>query len=146
MTRYTDLDAMLRDGVVRQIDFPPPSCVEIMKREFVEYVVGESATCRYPVFEMYSNPRKAMQGGFISAAFDNTFGMLVYFVTQQIEMASLDLNIKYHRPIFENDVLTVKVRLKSQGNAIIHLDGDAYDEAKRLIASGTTSIYMMQKK
>lgn len=146
MVRYTDLEALLRDGVVKKPETSPPNCVEIMKREFVEYVVGESATCRYPVLAMYSNPRKAMQGGFISAAFDNTFGMLVYFVTQQIEMASLDLNIKYHRPIFENDILTIKVRLKSRGNAIIHLDGDAYDEAGRLIASGNTSIYMMQKK
>ncbi|MEN6350911.1 MAG: PaaI family thioesterase [Syntrophomonas sp.] len=146
MVKYTDVDAMLRDGIVKKLETPLPNCVEIMKREFVEYVVGECVTCNYPVFEMYSNPRKAMQGGFISAAFDNTFGLLVYLITGQIEMASLDLCINYHCPIYENDVLTVTTHIKSRGKRIIHQVGDAYDSKRQLIASGTSSIYLPRKE
>lgn len=61
MIVYTDLDKMLADGIMEER--PEPNCVKIMQREFVEYVVGKSVTCAFPVLELYSNPRKSMQGG-----------------------------------------------------------------------------------
>lgn len=144
MKRYTSLEALIADGII--IEDVSPNCVETMQREFVEYIVGESLTCNYPVLEMFSNPRKGMQGGFISAAFDNTFGILVYFVTGQMEMSTIDLCINFHRPIFVNDILTVTTHIKARGKTIVQLVGNAYDSKKQLIASGTTTIYLARKK
>ena len=144
MTVYTDLELMLADGIMEER--PEPNCVKIMQREFVEYVVGKSVTCAFPVLEIYSNPRKSMQGGFIGAAFDNTFGTLVYLTTKSLKMATIDMNVTYHKPIFENDQLIVTVYIRSLGKTIIHLVGEAYDSAGSLIASGTTNITLLDKK
>jgi len=144
MKVYTDIQSLAAAGLVREGD--RAQCVQVMQQEFIEYVVGESLTCAYPVLEMYSNPRRAMQGGFIAAAFDNTFGALVYFTTKRLDMASLDLDVNYHKPIFEHDKLTVKVWIKSLGKTIIHLVGEAFDRENNLIASSTTNIYLFDNK
>jgi uncharacterized protein (TIGR00369 family) len=143
VVKYTDFESMVKDGIMKVVD--SPNCVELMKREFIEYIVGESVTCAYPVLEIYSNPRKAMQGGFISAAFDNTFGALVYLETKKIEMATIDLSVNYHKPIFENDKLIVAVNIKSLGKTIIHLTGEAYNNEKNLIATATTNIMILDR-
>ncbi|NPV92676.1 MAG: PaaI family thioesterase [Firmicutes bacterium] len=122
------------------------NCWDLMKPELVEYVEGKSMTFRFPVLEIYSNPRKSMQGGFISAAFDNSYGPLASVVTGQLEMASVDLCVNYHRPIFENDTLTVKVYIKSKGKNILHLTGEAFDSKDRLIASSVTNIMLLEKE
>lgn len=146
MERYTDIEALLAAGKVKRSDIIPPNCVAVMQSEFIEYVVGKSITYDYLVLEMYSNPRKAMQGGFIAAAFDNTFGALTFLVTGKMEMATIDLSVSYHKPIFENDILTVTVFLQSKGKTIVNLRGEAYDRQKNLIATSTTNIMLWQKK
>ncbi len=144
MTVYTDLELMYADGIVEKM--AEPNCVKMMQREFIEYVVGKSATFAFPVLEMYSNPRKSMQGGFIGAAFDNTFGALVYLTTNEMNMATIDMNVTYHKPIYENDRLIVTVFLRSLGKTIIHLVGEAYDSKNNLIASATTNITLLDRK
>jgi acyl-coenzyme A thioesterase PaaI-like protein len=124
----------------------PSNCFMVMRPEYVDYTPGESISLAFPVLEMYSNPRKSMQGGFISAAFDNSFGVLVGIITGQREMASVDLSVSYHRPIFENDTLTIKVYLKSRGKNIAYLTGEAFDSEKRLVASASTNIMLLEKE
>jgi Uncharacterized protein, possibly involved in aromatic compounds catabolism len=144
MTVYTDLEKMMVDGIVERRQ--EPNCASIMQREFVEYVVGKSVTCVFPVLELYSNPRKSMQGGFIGAAFDNTFGTLVYLATKKINMATIDMNITFHKPIYENDRLSITVHIKSLGKTIIHLTGEAFDSLGNLIASANTNITLLNNK
>lgn len=142
MARYTDWESL---QARYHMPVEPANCKETMQPVFVEYVEGESLTYNFPVLEIYSNPRKSMQGGFIGAAFDNTFGGLIFLSTGRMEMASVDLCVNYHRPIFENDVMKVKVNLKSMGKTIAHLTGEAYDTRGRLIASATTNIMLLEK-
>jgi len=144
MAKYANFESMVEDGIIQPIE--SPNCVETMQREFIEYVAGESLACAYPVLKIYSNPRKAMQGGFIAAAFDNTFGALVYLTTQKIDMATIDMAINYHKPIFENDKLEVVVSLKSLGRTIVNMVGEAYDKEKNLIATATTNMILLDHK
>ncbi|HHV72301.1 MAG TPA: hypothetical protein GXX38_06800 [Clostridia bacterium] len=46
-------------------------CLKLIKPKFINYTPGESLTYFCPVLHSYLNDRKIMQGGFISAAFDN---------------------------------------------------------------------------
>jgi len=143
MTRYTDIESIIKAGIIKEND--SPNCVKLMQRKLIEYNEGVSLTCVYPVLEIYSNPRKSMQGGFIGAAFDNAYGALVYLTTKKMDMATIDLNVSYHKPIYENDRLTVTVYLKALGKTIIHLTGEAFDGQGNLIASSTTNFFMLEK-
>jgi acyl-coenzyme A thioesterase PaaI-like protein len=134
---------MIKDGIVEK-DRVQPNCVTLMQQEFVEYVGGESLTHAYPVLEIFSNPKMGMQGGFISAAFDNTFGALVYMTISHLEIATMDLNVNFHKPIHVNDKLIVTAYVKYQGNTRIHLTGEAYDMEKNLIATATSNFYILK--
>jgi len=145
MTRYTSIQSLWEAGIIEK-NYTPANCVLLMQREFVEYVTGESATYAYPALEIFSNHRKTMQGGFISAAFDNTFGVLVVLDMKQYEMASIDLHVNYHRPIMENDKLTVKVYFQSKGRNIVSMAGEAHNNAGMLIATATTNIMLLNPR
>ena len=144
MAKYTDYESLIADGILKVA--VNPSCSATMKQEFVEYVEGESLTCNYPVMEMYSNPRKSMQGGFIAAAFDNTYGPLVVLLSGGINFVNLDLSVNYHKPIYENDTLSVIASVKSKGKTILNLVAEAFNMEKELIASSTTKIFLMTSK
>lgn len=144
MVRYTDLESMIEDGIIEK-GWNRPKCVTLMKQKFVEYVVGKSITHVYPVAEEYSNQAGGMQGGLISAAFDNTFGVLVWAITNRQEMATLDLNVSFHKPIYLNDKLIITAYIKSRGKTLIHLLGEAYDSKKNLIATANSNYYLFKK-
>lgn len=146
MKRYTDIETIIADGLVKRSELVPPCCVTSMQQEFVEYVVGKSITYAYPVLENYANPRNAMQGGFIAAAFDNSFGALSFLVTGKMEIASIELSVSYHKPIYVNDLLTTTVYIKSSGKTILYLYGEAFDNQKNLIASSTTNVIILNRK
>lgn len=120
-------------------------CAQLMQPQFIEYVENESITYAFPVLDIYLNPWKCMQGGFISAAFDNAFGALAILATGKFEISSIDLNLNYHRPILADDTLRVKVYLKSTGRNIISLWGESFDSCDRLIATATSKIIILNK-
>lgn len=144
MVRYTDLESMIKDGIIEE-KRNIPKCVTLMEQEFIEYIAGKSMTHAYPVLEIYANQRGGMQGGFISAAFDNTFGGLVYIITNCLEMATIDLNVSYHKPIYLDDKLIITAYIKSQGKTLIHLTGEAYDSSKNLIATANSNYFIYKK-
>lgn len=52
----------------------------------------DHVTAVIPVIESYCNPAGSMQGGFISAAFDNAFGPLCVAATSATKLTTLYIN------------------------------------------------------
>lgn len=84
----------LRERLGERVDdyaFPPP-VFYTMQGEFVALDLEEGVfKARFPVLEGYQNPYRAMQGGMVAAAVDNTLGPLSVLVappnvTRQLEM------------------------------------------------------------
>ncbi len=143
LARYTDWKAFEKERKLIQPRVVP-SCWSFMQPEFVEYVEGESLTIAFPVLEVYSNPRGSMQGGFMTAAFDNTFGSLLQMETHRRDMASIDIHMNFQRPIFVGDVLLVRACVKSIGQTLAHLYGEGVDKSQgRLIATAVSNLVLM---
>ena len=125
---------------VRQFD-PElgPNCYRFMDARAIDYVPGLSMTIGFPVMEIYLNPASTMQGGLITAAFDNVFGRLCYFNQPDEATTTLDINTYYHRPILEGDELIITATIKSQGKTKIHMVAEAYNQEKKLIATAATN-------
>ncbi len=121
-------------------------CAQLMQPKFIEYVENESITYEFPVLDIYLNPWKCMQGGLISAAFDNAFGALAILVTGKFTVTTIDLNLSYHRPIYADDTLTIKVYLKSKGKNILTMWGEAFDSGERLVATATSKLVILHKE
>ncbi len=74
---------------------PPPNCALFVRGEFVNYSPGKSLTVAFPVHKEYSNPAGSMQGGIISAAFDNVFGPLCLLESKTPLTTTIDINTSY---------------------------------------------------
>lgn len=121
------------------------NCFEVMKPKIMEYVHKESLTIAFPVLEEYLNPDGRMQGGFITAAFDNTFGALCFYEVKDLALpATIDISTSYQRPIFMGDELIITVHIKSIGNTIVHMIGDARNREGKLVATSTTNIMLLK--
>lgn len=123
----------------QQIDMGPvPHCFTFMQAQVIEYKEGQRLTVSFPVLENYLNPAGSMQGGFITAAFDNVFGPLCYSATHTTYTTTVDIITSYHRPIWAGDELTITATVKSQGKTKIHMMAEAYNRENKLIATATT--------
>ncbi|MBT4511857.1 MAG: PaaI family thioesterase [Chloroflexi bacterium] len=111
------------------IDIPPKIFVD-MEGEYIDYEEGKSLTARFPVKERYQNPLRAMQGGMIVAAMDNTFGPLSYMVGPPSVTAHI--NATYIRSVTAKDkfidvtamVVEVTKSMLHMRAEVRNLDGD----------------------
>jgi len=120
-----------------QITLPPPCFIE-MKGKYVDYVRNKSLTVSFPVQAHFANPTGAMQGGFITAAFDNVLGPLSYLIAKK-PAVTLDLTTNYIRPIMVGDVITIQAHLVGKGFATMHMSAEARNQKGKLIATATTN-------
>ncbi len=118
---------------------PVPRCFSFMQARVLDYIEGQSLTICFPVLEDYLNPALTMQGGFITAAFDNVFGPLCYSATRTTATTTIDINTSYHRPIMAGDELIITATVKSKGKTKIHMMAEAYNQEKKLIATATSN-------
>jgi len=120
----------------------PPPCYLHMEATLVDYDPAKGLTVAFPVLKAYLNPAGTMQGGFITAAFDNVFGPLCYLASGTPASAMVDINNTFHRPAFAGDELTITARVKTKGRTIIHMEGEAYNQDNKLVASANCN-YML---
>ena len=111
----------------------PPNCFVAMKAQFVEYESRKSLTVSFPVLEESLNPLRAMQGGFLVAAFDNVFGPLSYLAARA-PCITLSLHTQFIRPVNPGATLIVRAEIISRGFQVLHMSGEAFDQRKRLVA------------
>ena len=135
-----------RDHPINLEELPLPNCAAFMKPKFIEYSSGEKLTFTFPVREEYLNPAQAMQGGFITAAFDNVFGPLSLLEMKSSYTTTITLTTSYHRPIFAGDELTVTAWLKNKGRRKVHMTADAYNSAGKLVATATCDYMLAEPK
>ena len=130
----------LSGAALDEIDLGPvPHCFSFMQARVIDYVEGQRLTIGFPVLENYLNPARTMQGGFITAAFDNVFGPLCFSATRTTATTTVDIGTSYHRPILEGDELIITATVKSQGKTKIHMVAEAYNQENKLIATATTN-------
>lgn len=139
----TDNDGNKRYGM-EDIDLgTPPPCYLNMQTQLLDITPGTGLTLSIPVLECYCNPAGSMQGGFISAAFDNAFGPLCILATGTPRTTALNINTSYHRPIFPGDELIITATVKSKGRTMVHMLADAYNQKNQLIATANTQYLIL---
>ncbi|TGK17585.1 PaaI family thioesterase [Leptospira fluminis] len=121
---------------------PPPAFVEL-SGEFISYRRKKELTCSFYIEPRFSNPMGVFQGGFLAAAFDNTFGPLCYLAAGK-PTTTLELSVSYIRMIKENQRIRVTARVVARGNQHIYLEAEAFDEEEKLVAKSTTQVLILK--
>ena len=120
----------------------PPPCSAELKATFVEYKTKKYLVRKFEVQQRFTNPAGGFQGGFISAAFDDTFGPLSYLVMKK-PTTSLDLVTNFIRPVYPPDELVIRADVISRGFSSIHMSAQAHNQKGKLIATSTTNMVVV---
>lgn len=120
-----------------------PNCFRWMNADVIAYESRTSLTITVAVTEEMLNPVRVMQGGFITAAFDNAFGPLSY-AAARVPCTTLDLHTQYIRSIAVGDTLSLSVRVVSRGPVSMHLSGEAHNSKGKLVATCTSNMIVMK--
>ncbi len=91
----------------------------------------------------YLNPIKSMQGGFITAAFDNVIGPLSYLAAHTT-CVSLDMHTNYIRPIFYGDELTITAKVVIRGKSTMNISAEGVNSKGKLVATCTSHLMIMK--
>lgn len=134
-------DPMKRQQV-KQILGQAPGCYYWMNTSILDFDLGESISISVPVRAEHLNPGLSMQGGIISAAFDNAFGPLCWMASWTSQSAMVDMNSSYHRPIFEGDELRIEARVVAKGKRKVYMQGEAFNRENKLVATSAAT-YMI---
>ncbi len=126
--------------------FPVPECAQFMEAKFEEHIAGKSISFSFPVKEEYLNPGKTMQGGFITAAFDNVFGPLSVLEMGTFFAAAVSINTSYHRPVFLGDYITVTAYVKAKGKKKLHMLAEACNREGKIVATATSDYLVTEPK
>ena len=121
----------------------PPNCYQWMNVKVLQYDSRTLLSIELPVTEEMLNPMRVMQGGFVTAAFDNAFGPLSY-VSARHPCTTLDMHTQYIRPIPVGEMLTVTVRVVSRGPVSLHLSGEAFNRKGKLVATCSSNMIVMK--
>jgi len=114
------------------IEIPPKVFLD-MEGEYTEYIEGQSLTARFPVKERYQNPLRAMQGGMIVAAMDNTYGPLSYMVAPP--SVTTHMNATYIRPVTVDDkYIDVTATVIETTKSMLHMRAEVKNVNGELVA------------
>lgn len=112
----------------------PPPCSEEMKTEFVAFDEAERLlAARFPVEARYQNPLGYMQGGFVTAAVDNTLGPLSYLLAPP--SVTLQLTTQFLRPVApDTSHIIVHGRVDEMTKRYLFMSARVLDARDRVLA------------
>ena len=139
---------ILRDRYGDRINnflFPPP-IFELIQGELLEVDLEIGLlTARFPVLASYQNPYRAMQGGMIATAVDNTLGPLSVLVAPPNVTRTLEM--KYSRPAtLEMGTIIVKAKLVDRNQQRLFFEADVRNPNGEKLARAKATHWIAEKQ
>lgn len=89
---------------------------------------------QYEAIADYANPRGHVQGGMLAAMLDDAMGVLAMLASTPNSATSINLTLDFFKPCTLGAV-SVLCHFKKQGNRVLHLEGEAWQQEKLLARS-----------
>jgi len=134
----------LREALGGAVEFPPP-CFTSMNAEFIAYESRSGLTVEIPVSRDMLNPVGAMQGGFITAAIDNTMGPLSYLALRSAA-STLDIHTQFIRAVPAGERLRVTASVVSMGPVSLVMEAEVLNSHGKLVARATANALAIRKE
>lgn len=125
-----------------RVQVPPESFLD-MEGQFEEYEKNKRLVVSFPVKANQTNPIGMMQGGYIAAAFDNTFGPLSYLIAKR-PCVTMDMSQQYIRSVETGQRVRVEAKVIAKGFSSIHMNAEMYSEKGKLLATANTNCLLLR--
>jgi len=104
---------------------------------------GMTVILEYPVQKWELNPAGVLHGGIIAAIFDVSMAALILPYAGGFA-PTINLDVKYIKPVKEGDTLMVKAAIVSLGKSMVHTEAKAYSKTSGALSSAGTGIYSLK--
>ena len=97
--------------------------------------------------DRHLNPLGAIHGGFAATCLDGAAALALYStLASDTPYATVDLNVKYLRPVRQNETYQAEGRLVDRTRRLAICDTEIRDEAGTLYAKGTATLMVMDER
>ncbi len=121
---------------------PAPS-FKIFNGEFIDYVSRKGIVVSFFADRIYSNPQGTLQGGLITACFDDAFGPLG-MVGSRNPIVTIDINVQFVRAIKLEEKFIVKARIVSLAHTTMYMEAEALSTRGKLLAKASTNVLIVK--
>jgi len=133
-------NVVLPEGVEYKV--PSPS-LKIFNGEFIDYVSRKEIVISFFADKMYSNPQGTLQGGFITACFDDAYGPLG-MVGSRHPIVTIDINVQFVRAIKLEEKFFVKAKVVSLAHTTMYMEAEAFNIRGKLLAKASTNVLIVK--
>jgi uncharacterized protein (TIGR00369 family) len=123
------------------LELPPPS-VKAFDIRFEEYLPARSLTATVEVSAQHANAVGLLQGGFLSAMFDNLIGPLSY-LTARGPTTTLELTTHFLRSAFPGERLRLTAEVRKAGRTAIYIAAEAHNANNKLVATAMSTVQVI---
>lgn len=123
------------EGMAYQL---PPNSSKTLCSEFLDYEPRKKLLTSFYIHRMFANPQGTVQGGIISACFDDTFGPLGV-ATARGPILSIDLHVQFIRPIPVEEKFYITTTVISLSKTTIYMQAEAYNQKGKLLAHASSN-------
>ena len=116
----------------------PPNSFSKFNGVFIDYTSRSELITQFRVENDYSNPQGTVQGGILTACFDDTFGPLGV-VTAQKPILTVDINIQFIRPVSLNEDFYIVTKVVSVSRSTLFMHANAFSQKGKLLAQASTN-------
>ena len=148
----TDHDEILKitidafEGIAKKVGMSldlPPQCALETESLYTEYHPAKSLTGSFTVPSRYSNANGVLQGGFLSAYFDNVMGPLSFLAAKN-PTTTVDLTVNCLRPAAIGDELSITATIKAKGINTIHVTAEAINQKGKLVGIASSNLQILR--
>ncbi len=115
----------------------PPKSSGTLNCVHIDYTDRLELINQYFIDDAFANPQGTVQGGIITACFDDTFGPLGV-VTARNPILTIDMNVQFIRPIALNEKFYIKANVVSVSKSTIFMQAEATSTQGKLLAKAST--------
>lgn len=121
---------------------PSPS-LKIFNGEFIDYVSRKEIVVSFCADSVYSNPQGTLQGGLITACFDDAFGPLG-MVGSRHPILTIDINVQFVRAIKLEEKFFIKAKVVSLAHTTMYMEAEAFSVRGKLLAKASSNILIVK--
>ncbi|HIW48389.1 MAG TPA: PaaI family thioesterase [Firmicutes bacterium] len=121
--------------------------MKLMQPELIRCSLKEKeVVIHHHVEDWELNPQGSMHGGLLCAAFDNAYGMISHYFSDNSFITTVDLSTRFLKPIPAGSNLSIRVQARSTGRTLISLTGEAYLDSGLLVATSSATFMILRGK
>lgn len=125
------------DSNPSNLEFPPKIMLEL-GTEFLEYKKEKFLKGKFIAQEKHTNPMGFLQGGILTAMFDNIIGPLSYLAARN-PATTIDLTTNYLRSIRPGEEIIIEANVIAKGVRTLFIEAKAYNFKNKIIATASSN-------